>query len=149
MTDHERYVREAFEEARVAAESGNRPFGSVLVLDDDVVRRAGNSTVTDGDIVAHPEMKLARWAARNLDDAALAEATLYTSTEPCPMCAGAVYWSGLQRVVFSCTSADKAEFAGESLVMPCTAVFENGVESVEVIGPVLHEEGRSIHRDFW
>lgn len=149
MVDDERFVREALEEARAAAASGNRPFGSVLVLDGEVIRRAQNSTVTDDDIAAHPEFKLARWAAASLEPAEIAESTLYTSTEPCPMCTGAVYWSGLRRVVFSCSSADKAEFAGPSIVMSCTEIFDNAVDDVEVIGHVLHDEGRAIHESFW
>ena len=149
MTDDERFVREALEEARAAAGAGNRPFGSVLVLDGEVIRRAQNSTVTDGDIAAHPEFKLARWAAANLEPAEVAEATLYTSTEPCPMCTGAVYWSGLRRVVFSCSSEDKAEFAGPSIVMSCTEIFDKAVDDVEVVGHVLHDEGRAVHESFW
>lgn len=149
MADHETYIRRAFEEARSALENGNRPFGSVLVVNDVIVETAQNSTVTDGDIISHPELKLARWAARNLSDEEIAQATLYTSTEPCPMCSGAVYWSGLRRVVFSASSEDKAEFAGAEFVMSCRDVFERGVDPVEVIGPVLHEEGRQLHRESW
>lgn len=149
MPDHETFIRQTFDLARGAAERGDRPFGSLLVVDGETVRTAQNSSVTDDDIASHPEITLARWAARNLDLDQLASATLYTSTEPCPMCAGAIYWSGLRRVVFSASSEDKAEFAGETLVMSCRDVFENGVDDVEVIGPVLHDEGRAVHADHW
>lgn len=149
MSDHETYLRRTFDLAREASERGDRPFGSLLVVDGEVVQTAKNAAVTDGDLVSHPEITLARWAAENLTPERIASTTLYTSTEPCPMCAGAIYWSGIRRVVFSATSADKAEFAGESLVMSCTDVFENGVEDVEVLGPLLHEEGREVHREHW
>lgn len=149
MADHDRYLRETFDLAREAAVRGDRPFASLLVVDGDVVQTAQNASATEDDIAMHPEITLARWAARNLSPEEVASATLYTSTEPCPMCAGAIYWSGLRRVVFSATSEDKAEFAGESLVMSCETVFENGVEAVEVVGPVLREEGRAVHREHW
>ncbi|QSG04379.1 tRNA(Arg) A34 adenosine deaminase TadA [Halapricum desulfuricans] len=77
---------------------GNTPFGSLLVVDGTVVRRSTNTTMTDDDITAHPELELARWAARELDAEALADCTIYTSTESCEMCATAIHYAGIDRV---------------------------------------------------
>lgn len=143
------HLRHALDLAREAADAGDEPFGSVLVRDGEVVAESRNTIATDDDVTAHPELKLARWAARELDEAALAETTMYTSTEPCPMCAGAMYHAGLRRVVFSTPAETVGEVAGAGLVMPSSEVFARGVESVEVVGPVLEAEGREVHESFW
>ncbi|MBW3620557.1 MAG: nucleoside deaminase, partial [Actinobacteria bacterium] len=98
----ERHLRRAVELAAEARAAGDMPFGSLLVgPDGDVLVEDRNTVLTDGDITAHPELKTARWAARHLDRLAAAGTTMYTSTEPCPMCRGAIARSGLGRVVFA------------------------------------------------
>ncbi|SEO43415.1 tRNA(Arg) A34 adenosine deaminase TadA [Halogranum amylolyticum] len=146
--DHD-HLRRAFDLAREAADAGDEPFGSVLVSDGEVIAESRNTVVTDDDVTAHPELKLARWAARELDETEVAETTMYTSTEPCPMCAGAMYHAGLRRVVFSTPAETVGEVAGAELVMPSSEVFARGAESVAVVGPVLEGEGREIHESFW
>ena len=100
MTDD--LLRHAIGLAAKARANGNPPFGSLLAAPDGtVLAEAQNTSVTDGDITAHPELKLALWAARELDPATAAETTMYTSCEPCGMCTGAIERSGLGRVVFA------------------------------------------------
>ncbi|GIH65218.1 nucleoside deaminase [Microbispora siamensis] len=100
--DDEKFLRRAIELAAEARAGGNPPFGSLLVgPDGDVLAEERNTTLTEADITAHPELKLARWAARELDPAAAAGVTMYTSCQPCGMCAGAIERSGLGRVVFA------------------------------------------------
>ncbi|MDT7725495.1 MAG: hypothetical protein QOI21_2071 [Actinomycetota bacterium] len=95
-------LRRAIELAASAREGGNPPFGSLLAgLDGNVLAEERNTSVTGSDITAHPELKLARWAARELDPATAAATTMYTSCQPCGMCAGAIERSGLGRVVFA------------------------------------------------
>ncbi|MEU8176326.1 nucleoside deaminase [Microbispora hainanensis] len=98
----EKFLRRAIELAAEARAGGNPPFGSLLVgPDGDVLAEERNTSITEADITAHPELKLARWAARELDPAAAAGTTMYTSCQPCGMCAGAIERSGLGRVVFA------------------------------------------------
>src|SRR5216683_1092504 len=100
--DDEDLLRRAIELAGRARAAGNPPFGSLLAgPDGTVLAEDRNTTITDADITAHPELKLARWAARELDPAAAAAATMYTSCQPCAMCTGAIERSGLGRVVFA------------------------------------------------
>lgn len=144
------YIREAFELAREAVEAGNTPFGSLLVVDDEVVERAYNTTVTDEDIAAHPELTLARWAARELAPDERARCTMYTSTEPCAMCAAGIVYAGLDRVVFSVAGGSLAGVRDEAgLGIPCEEVVERANADVTVEGPVLEDEGLAIHRDFY
>ena len=96
----EGFLRRAIELAAAARQAGNPPFGSLLVgPDGTVLAEEQNTTITDGDISFHPELKLARWAARELDAEQAAGTTMYTSCQPCGMCAGALARSGLGRVV--------------------------------------------------
>ncbi|MFC4117690.1 nucleoside deaminase [Nonomuraea zeae] len=100
--DEERLLRRAIELAAAARTDGNPPFGSLLADPDGrVLAEEQNTTLTEADISAHPELKLARWAARELDPATAAATTMYTSCQPCSMCTGAIQRSGLGRVVFA------------------------------------------------
>lgn len=118
---HETHVRQAIELGREAAERGDDPYGSVLVREDRVVMEARNAVVTADDLAAHPELALARRAERELGPEERAETALYTSTEPCPMCAGGVYHAGLGGVVFS-VSAERSREFGTDLVVPSDEV---------------------------
>ncbi len=145
--DHEAHVRRAIELGREAAERGDNPYGSVLVRDDRVVMEARNAVVTEDDLAAHPELALARRAARELDPEARAETVMYTSTEPCPMCAGGVYHAGLGGVAYS-VSAERSREFGTDLVVPSPEVFAGGSREVPVVGGVLEEEGLALRRSF-
>jgi tRNA(Arg) A34 adenosine deaminase TadA len=100
--DDERLLRRALELAAAARATGDAPFASLLVGPDGRVLIEAHNTVTaDNDITAHPELKLALWASRELDPATSAGTTMYTSCQPCGMCQGAIERSGLGRVVFA------------------------------------------------
>jgi tRNA(Arg) A34 adenosine deaminase TadA len=99
----ETLLRRAIELAREAREvHGNPPFGSLLAdADGHVLAEDRNTSITDDDITAHPELKLARWAAQHLAPEVAAATTMFTSTQPCGMCTGAIERSGLGRVVYA------------------------------------------------
>ena len=143
--DHESHVRRAIELAGEAADRGDRPFGSVLVRDDAVIMAASNRVVTENDVRRHPELHLAYRACRELSPAERAETVMYTSTEPCPMCAGGMRSAGFARVVYSVGGDEVGEFVGESAPVRSAEVLD-GV--TEVVGPVLDEEGRAVHEAF-
>lgn len=130
--EEERHLRGAIELAAKSRAGGNPPFGSLLVgPDGTVLAEDHNTSVSDGDITAHPELKLARWAARELDPDTAAATTMFTSCQPCGMCTGAIERSGLGRVVFALST--------EQL---------NGLKSVaatadvRMAGPALFDEAR-------
>jgi tRNA(Arg) A34 adenosine deaminase TadA len=141
---HEPYVREALALAREAAARGDRPFGSLLVRDETVLMRESNRVVTADDVRRHPELHLAYRACRDLSPAARAETTMYTSTEPCPMCAGGMVEAGFDAVVYSAGSDDLADFADAPAVRS-RAVLDG--TTTAVVGPVLNEAGRAVHED--
>jgi len=142
----EQHIREAIALAEEATERGDTPFGSLLVRGNDVLRRSRNSTRTDQDLTAHPELKLARWAGASLAPDERAETTMYTSTEPCEMCAAAIHYAGLGRVVFSVSGETLAELrGGEPSGYSCRALIEAKGGSTTVEGPVLEAEGLAVH----
>ena len=146
--DDEGYIREAIELAEKAVEKGNTPFGSLLVIDDEVVRRSRNTTVTEEDITAHPELKLARWAARELDAEERAACTMYTSTEPCEMCSAAIHYAGLDRVVFSVSTGALADLRGTEAGYTCTELIAAKGGETTVEGPILEAAGLAVHEQF-
>ncbi|MFF7777579.1 nucleoside deaminase [Streptomyces tanashiensis] len=100
--DDHTLLRRAIALAATARDGGDPPFGSLLAAPDGtVLAEEHNTTLTDRDITAHPELKLARWAARELDPATAAETTMYTSCQPCGMCEAAIRQAGLRRVVYA------------------------------------------------
>jgi tRNA(Arg) A34 adenosine deaminase TadA len=143
--DHDTHMREALELALEAVDRGDRPFGSVLVRDDTIVDSASNRVVTEGDIRRHPELHLAHRACREFEADERAEIVMYTSTEPCPMCAGGMVRAGFDRVVYSVGGDEIGAFTGSGPAVRAAAILE-GV--TDVVGPVLNEEGRRIHETF-
>jgi tRNA(Arg) A34 adenosine deaminase TadA len=147
--NHEELTRTCIDLAARAREKGNHPFGALLALADRILLTAENTVSTDHDITCHAELNLVSQATRQLDVAILAKATLYTSTEPCVMCAGAIYWAGIPTVVYGCAAETLGEMAGASFVISCRHIFNFGTRAVEVIGPVLGEEAAAVHAGFW
>ncbi|RZV08474.1 tRNA(Arg) A34 adenosine deaminase TadA [Natrinema hispanicum] len=150
MTSDESYVRRAIDLAESAVESGNTPFGSLLVVDDEIVRTAENTTLTDDDIAAHPEFKLASWAATELEPADRVACTMYTSTEPCPMCASAIVYAGLDRVVYSVSVDSLADVRPDGVIeIPCAEVIDRADGATTVEGPMLEDEGLAVHENYF
>jgi tRNA(adenine34) deaminase len=146
--DHERFVRVAIEEAVSARDAGNPPFGAVLVAPDETVMgRAGNTEAETGDCTGHAETNLVRDASQQYDDETLRRATLYASTEPCAMCAGAIFWARIGQVVFGLRAERLYEMkgnAGRQLHLSCREVLDRGNHDVAVIGPVLEDEAAAV-----
>jgi tRNA(Arg) A34 adenosine deaminase TadA len=132
----ERHLRRAIELAVAARAAGDMPYGSLLVGPaGDVLAEDRNTVVTARDITAHPELKLARWAARQLDPDVARHATLYTSCQPCPMCTGVIARSGVGRIVFALSGEQLEELKPPSAVSPDAA-------QVTYEGPALFAEAR-------
>jgi tRNA(Arg) A34 adenosine deaminase TadA len=151
-----RHLRAAFRVARQAREEGNLPFGCVLVDDaGNVLLEQGNLGLTPvRDPTAHAETVAAGRAARSYEPSELAHFTLYVSAEPCAMCAGAIYWAGIGRVVFGLTERDLKRLTGNhpdnpTMDLPCREVFAGGQRRVEVLGPELVDEALRVFDGYW
>lgn len=139
--------------ARAARDRGDHPFGALLVTGDGTVLEAMNSVVTEADPTGHAETNLVRLAGR-LSLAVLTASTLFTSTEPCAMCSGAIYWSGIGRVVFALSSDQlNAMVSSEEGIPPLhlssREVFARGGRTIEVAGPFPMTSATEVHAGFW
>ncbi|MFD3532777.1 nucleoside deaminase [Streptomyces sp. NPDC058664] len=138
-SDDHALLRRAIALAAEARASGNPPFGSLLVgPDGTVLAEERNTTLTDDDVTAHPELKLARWAARELDAETAAGTTMYTSCRPCGMCEAVVRRAGLRRVVFALSDEQLLDIRPGS-----------GLPPVPEEGPALYEEARAVFEGYY
>ncbi|MGQ4390629.1 nucleoside deaminase [Streptomyces sp. SAS_270] len=156
LTDLDRtHLLSAIELAARARRNGNHPFGALLTdSTGNVLLMAENTVLTQRDLTGHAEINLVRLASRALEPSQLVEATMYTSTEPCAMCSGAVYWSGIRRVVYALAATELNVLAGADpreplLDLPCRRVFEAGGSTVEVSGPYLYQDAAAVHAGYW
>ncbi len=149
----ERYLRYANGVARRALQDGHHPFGAVLVAPDHetVLIEQGNL-----DTVNHAEATLARLASRVFTPEDLWLCTLYTTVEPCCMCAGTQYWAHIGRVVYGMSERRLLDFTGShkenpTLDLPCREVFARGQKAIRVVGPVAAVEAEiaALHTSFW
>ncbi len=149
------FLRIAIEVAARARAHGNQPFGAILVDGNGrVILEAENTVLTGQDCTGHAETNLVRRACAAFPAETLRQCTLYTSTEPCAMCSGAIFWSGIPRVVFALSEQGVNEFVegvpgAEYFKLPSREVFARGNRVVEVTGPLLEEEARRVHIGFW
>jgi tRNA(Arg) A34 adenosine deaminase TadA len=151
--DH--FLRHAFAVARRSLTHGNHPFGAILVDDNgNVLIEAENGYMPAHDGTAHAERLLATQACTTLSPEVLAKATLYSSAEPCAMCAGAIYWAGIGRVVYGLGEHRLRAITGNhpenpTLDLPCREVFRSGQRPTDVVGPLLEDEAEALHAGVW
>jgi tRNA(Arg) A34 adenosine deaminase TadA len=146
-------LRRALELAYRARAHGNHPFGAVLMnADGTIALEAENTVVTDGDCTAHAELNLIRIAFRTLGSLRSGQ-TMFASSEPCPMCAGAAYWAGIGRIVYGLSArrlkALTSQGRPSGIDLSCRDVLARGARRVVVIGPLLEDEAVEAHRGFW
>jgi tRNA(Arg) A34 adenosine deaminase TadA len=149
------FLRRSFDVARRALTHGNHPFGAILVdRDRNVLIEAENGYMPAHDGTAHAERLLATQACTTLSQDILKHATLYSSAEPCAMCAGAIYWAGIGRLVYGLSEHRLRAVTGNhpenpTLDLPCRDVFSSGQRLTDVIGPLLEDEAEALHAGVW
>jgi len=150
------FLRQAIDLAAAARAHGAHPFGSLIVdANGQVLVTARNNAVPPkGDPTQHAERLACSLVGRQFTPAQLATATLYTSTEPCAMCAGAIYWTGIGRVVYALSEKGLYSLTGNheenpTLDLPCREVFACGQRPTIVQGPFIEEEAAKVHKGFW
>lgn len=144
-TTHEFYMNEALKEARIALDKGEVPVGAIVVLNGKIIGRGHNLREDSNDPTAHAEIIALREAARQLQGWRLQGATLYVTLEPCPMCAGALLQSKVERVVYGADDY-KAGSAGSLLNI---LQFPGFNHQVKIIGGVLADESKEILQVFF
>jgi tRNA(Arg) A34 adenosine deaminase TadA len=151
----EYFLRRSFDIARRAVIHGNHPFGAILVDENrHILIETENGYMPTHDGTAHAERLLATQACTTLSPDVLGKATLYSSAEPCAMCAGAIYWAGIGRLVYGLSEHRLRAVTGNhpenpTLDLPCRKVFETGQRATDVVGPMLEDEAETLHAGIW
>ncbi|WP_315834139.1 nucleoside deaminase [Bradyrhizobium prioriisuperbiae] len=153
--DDEQFLRRSFAVALAARAHGNHPFGAILVdTSGQVLMERENGHLPSRDGTAHAERLLCTDASIAYDADILRGATLYSSAEPCAMCAGAIYWAGIGRLVYGLSEHRLRSLTGDhpenlTLDLPCREVFRTGQRDIEVVGPLLEDEAATGHAGAW
>ena len=150
MTEtHEKFMKECIDLAKQAVARGDPPFGSVLVREGTVIAMGHNRTASEGNFMLHAELNILADALKNFGPDVFSQCTLYSSNEPCPMCAGAIYWSGVRGVIYGMSGNTLMEIRGWGLHASGHEVLLQGTDDVVVVGGVQEEKGRELHDNFW
>lgn len=129
-------MRIALEEAK----QGDAPFGAVLVKDSQIIAKAYNTVRTDSDPSAHAEVNAIRRLTAAISHPSLEGYTLYTTGEPCPMCAAACVWAGVSEIVFGVSIADLMAAGVSQIEISCQEIIAKGFRKIKVTGGVLSDE---------
>ena len=154
MRDSDRnWLTRAIALSQRSRDEGNHPFAAIVV---DASGKALAEAMNDihADCTSHAELVAVRQASAKFNPVQLRDATLYSSAEPCAMCAGAIYWSGIGRVVYALSEERLLQLTGNhpenpTLSLPCREVFARGQREIEVVGPLLEDEAAVPHDNFW
>ena len=133
------FMKKALQEAELAFEKGEIPVGAVIVIDNKIIARGYNLTETLNDVTAHAEMQAITSAANFLGGKYLLNCTLYVTLEPCQMCAGALYWSQISKIVYGTRDEERGCIALQTKLHPKT----------EMTGGILAEEAASLLKRFF
>lgn len=136
----EQYMQRALDEARQALREGEIPIGAVVVCKDRIIARAHNLTETLCDVTAHAEMQAITAAANQLGGKYLTDCTLYVTVEPCTMCAGAIGWAQIPRIVYGCADDKRGFHTYAPRAMHPKATISGGI---------LEEECRQLMQEFF
>jgi tRNA(Arg) A34 adenosine deaminase TadA len=149
------YLRDAIRMSQVAKQRGNRPYGAVIVSNGGaVLAEAYCHSTESGDCTGHAETTAIRMLNSKISKDELSSSTLYASAEPCVMCAGAIWWSGVQRVVFGIDTERQRIFNSDindsrAIALTCRDIFSAATPAIECIGPALIEEASQAHESQW
>lgn len=154
---HLDYLIRCIEVSRMAREAGNTPFGAILVdAEGEIVLEQGNIEITEKNCTGHAERTLMEEASKRFTREELWHFTLYTTAEPCAMCAGSIYWGNVGTVVYGISEKRLAELTGDdeqnpTLDLPCRVVFAQGRKPIQVIGPFQEAEAATVavHEGYW
>lgn len=150
--DDKFYIERAIELAHAAKDKGDNPFGSILVdQDGNILMEDENTQVTQNDITGHPELKIAKRAAAKYDKEFLRTCTMYNSAEPCTMCTGAIYWSGIGRIVYGIAKTRLNELKNDGVGSINYSIHEllgNSGKAFVIQGPMddMKEEVENPHK---
>ncbi|WBA81833.1 nucleoside deaminase [Endozoicomonas sp. GU-1] len=149
MNEYSSLLLHSIELARQSADHGQLPFSALLAQEGRVVIEAGNTSIADNDVTRHSVMNLISRAHQILSQHELEQCTLFTNSEPCAMCSGAIYWAGISKVVFGCSGKTLQQLSGQSIDIDCHEIFKCCHPTIDVVGPIEEERASELIMEFW
>ena len=144
--EDEKHMTLALDACRKGVEAGQSPFGACIVRDGSVLACAHNHVWADNDPTAHAEIQAVRQACSGLGQVHLAGATIYSTTEPCPMCFAAIHWARIERIVYAADIADAQRFGFNELTIANDTMRNLGGLGIVIVGGVLRQEAIDLYR---
>jgi tRNA(adenine34) deaminase len=138
--DFEAMMTLALEEAQLSRAEGNKGYGAVVALGNTVIGQAHDTATTEGDPSLHAEMNAIRQAVKTIGDNNLSGAVLFSTCEPCPMCAGLAVWANLTAIVYGASIEETAQLGKQRIRVSVQEIIANGPVMIEVIGGVLRDQ---------
>ena len=132
------------------AEKSKTPFGAAIVKDNQIVEQAGNSVESDADPTAHAEVNVIRKLTTRLKTASLEPGyILYTTCEPCAMCAATCFWAGISEIVYSIDASDFEDGHNPNMInISCEDIIAKSPTSIKIKSGILKEECKQLHRKY-
>ena len=146
--DHEIYMRLAIEKAREGMNKGQTPFGACIVKGNEVISCQHNQVWEETNITSHAEIVAIREACRILETVDLSGCTIYTTTEPCPMCFSAIHWAKIDTIYFGTRIADAQEAGFSELTISNEEMKQQGKSPVQIVGDIMREENLQVFQEF-
>ncbi|MEL6655944.1 MAG: nucleoside deaminase [Bacteroidota bacterium] len=146
MTLDERFIKQTYALALQSAENGFDPFAAILVKDEKEVASTTDHCILNADPTAHAELHLIRTFCQEQQLISLEGYTLYCNVEPCIMCSGAIHWARLSRVVYGVNQSTLKKVSAGKPKPNCRELINSGGSEIEVVGPILEEEGLAVLR---
>lgn len=151
------YLRQAISVSKKSRDHGNTPFGAILVdSEGTVILEQENIEITQSNCTGHAETTLMEAASQRYSKSFLWNCALYTTAEPCAMCAGAIYWGNVGKVVYGISEERLLALTGDNeqnptFNLPCREVFSKGQKKITVVGPFpeLEDEIVAVHEGYW
>jgi tRNA(Arg) A34 adenosine deaminase TadA len=143
--DFEEMMTIAIEEAKTSKREGNKGYGALVVLGDQILGKAHDTAVSEQDPSLHAEVNAIRQAVRALGDTNLSGAILFSTCEPCPMCSSLAVWANLTTIIYGISIQETAQFGRSRILVSSNEIIERSPVMIEVIGNVLKDECRSLY----
>ncbi len=134
MTDNQRFMRMAI----AKAEEADQPFGALIVKGGKVIAAVGNTVKSERNPLAHAEINAIQLALRELGTKNLESCTIYSTVEPCPMCAGAIIWSGIDKLVYGAGIGEIEQYVPQ-IKLGAREIASYSPQKIEVVGGILSE----------
>jgi tRNA(adenine34) deaminase len=144
-TDFDTYMRIAVQEARQSKSEGNKGYGAVVVFDNQIIGQAHDTVVTGRDPSLHAEVNAIRQAVKARNDPDLCGATLFSTCEPCPMCASLAVWANVTTIVYGVSVEEIAQWGHTRIPISASEIIAKFPCSIEVIGNILHDECKLLY----